>query len=261
MKKVIAVTGPMRSGTSCVTGLLELCGFNLGRNIRVLRNPTSMNPKGHFELDLLFTVNHRLLTECGPGYDVFNPPQREKLLNQASRRKNYFNLFRKKFDGELCKDPLFCHTIGAWRQNWPELTAVIFCLRNPPAVASSMQTRYSLTISRGMSLWHTYSSRFLENTSGMPVFIFDYDRFCREPSATFSQLLTWLNRPVSEKTVQRHLNSFFIAPCSIPAFTTEYRGQVPRETDEMYTALQKASIQQIPASLPGTPTLELCTQP
>ena len=52
MNKVTIVTGPLRSGTSCVTGLLELCGFDLGKNVRILRNPTPMNPRGHFEPDL-----------------------------------------------------------------------------------------------------------------------------------------------------------------------------------------------------------------
>ena len=45
IKEASIVTGPMRSGTSCVTGLLERCGFDLGRNIRVLRDSTPMNPR------------------------------------------------------------------------------------------------------------------------------------------------------------------------------------------------------------------------
>jgi hypothetical protein len=75
----------MRSGTSCVTGLLELCGFDLGRNIRVLRNPTPMNPRGQFEHDLLFTVNERLLVETGILYGVFVPPPHDELMALAAK--------------------------------------------------------------------------------------------------------------------------------------------------------------------------------
>lgn len=57
MTSVTLVTGPLCSGTSCVTGLLELCGFDLGRRVRILRNPTDYNPKGHFEPDLLVTIS------------------------------------------------------------------------------------------------------------------------------------------------------------------------------------------------------------
>ena len=63
MKVIIVVTGPMRSGTSCVTGMLERCGFDLGRNVRILRKKTRYNPTGHFEPDLLYAINERLLSE------------------------------------------------------------------------------------------------------------------------------------------------------------------------------------------------------
>lgn len=62
-----------------MTGLLELCGLDLGKNIRILRDPTEYNLKGHFEHDLLFTVNERLLIESGEeGAGVFSVPSEKK---------------------------------------------------------------------------------------------------------------------------------------------------------------------------------------
>ncbi len=81
MKEVTIVTGPMRSGTSCTTGLLERCGLDLGRNIRILRNKTEFNPSGHFEADLLFTINERLIVETPGGpWDAFHVPDEQAMF-------------------------------------------------------------------------------------------------------------------------------------------------------------------------------------
>lgn len=214
MKEITIVTGPMRSGTSCVTGLLELCGFDLGRNIRVLRDETPMNPRGHFEHDLLFAVNERLLTEIALFWGIFVPPPRDELMALAAKRQNYFRIFLKKFDGELCKDPLFCLTLAAWRDVWPELRRAVFCLRHPAEVAVSMNKRYGTEFDEGLRIWGEYSLRFLENSKGMDVFVFDYNRFCREPAGTFADLLNWLGRPADLETLRGNIASFWSAPAS-----------------------------------------------
>ena len=214
MRETTIVTGPMRSGTSCVTGLLELCGFDLGRNIRVLRDETPMNPRGHFEHDLLFAVNERLLTEIAPFWGIFAPPPHDEVMVLAAKRQNYFRIFLKEFDGELCKDPLFCLTLAAWRDVWPELRRAVFCLRHPAEVAVSMNKRYGTEFDEGLRIWGEYSLRFLENSKGMDVFVFDYNRFCREPAGTFADLLNWLGRPADLETLRGNIASFWSAPTS-----------------------------------------------
>jgi hypothetical protein len=214
MRETAVVTGPMRSGTSCVTGLLELCGFDLGRNIRVLRDPTPMNPRGHFEHDLLFAINERLLTEISPLWGIFMPPPREEIMELAAKRQNYFRVFLKEFDGELCKDPLFCLTLAAWRNAWPELCRAVFCVRHPAEVAMSMSKRYGTDFDEGLRVWREYSLRFIENSDGMSVFFFDYNRFCGEPLNTFAELLKWLSRPADSETLRGDIASFWSAPAS-----------------------------------------------
>jgi hypothetical protein len=210
MKKVTVVTGPMRSGTSCLTGLLERCGFDLGRNIRVTRDETDHNPKGHFETDLLFTINCRLLTEVpGRAFDPFSIPEHNAIAELASKREKYFTLFLSKFDGELCKDPLLCVTLAFWEKRWPELQGAIYCLRNPLAVAHSMHRRYQTSIQQGLSLWQEYTSRLFRNNTHCNVFIFDFDLFAQTPVPTMATLLNWLERPMKEKEIGRTLDGFF----------------------------------------------------
>lgn len=213
MRPVVIVTGPLRSGTSCITGLLEACGFDLGANVRVLRNPTSMNPRGHFEPDLLFTINERLLVEAGAGgivaTDTLPPPALPALME---KRERYFSLFIRKFDGELCKDPLLCFTLGGWRRHWPALGHAIFCVRNPPAVAASMARRYGIPERQGQRLWAAYSRAFMAGSAGLNVYWLDFDHFCHDPLAGLENLLHWLRRPLPREALSDRVAAFFIPP-------------------------------------------------
>jgi hypothetical protein len=238
MREITIVTGPMRSGTSCVTGLLELCGFDLGRNIRVLRDATPMNPRGHFEHDLLFAINERLLIEIALFWGVFTPPPRDEIMELAARREKYFRLFLREFDGDLCKDPLFCLTLGAWRKVWPELRRAVFCLRNPAEVAVSMRKRYGTDFEEGLRIWREYSLRFMENSDGLSVFIFDFNRFCRKPADTFAELLNWLGRPADLETLRCDIASFWAEPTSARPFASG-SGGLPDDIQKLYSDLLK----------------------
>lgn len=209
--QITAITGPMRSGTSCLTGLLELCGFDLGRRIRVLRNPTEFNCRGHFETDLLFTINNRLLEEVPGGfYNVFSVPDQDDLTTLASEREKYFRLFIQKFDGNLFKDPLLCLTYHLWEKRWPELNRVIFCLRHPLAVALSMQNRYMLSLDYCFNLWLTYVNRFFDSSKRSKVYIFDFDAFIESPAKSLANVLEWLGcAAVSQEDIQKHVSSFY----------------------------------------------------
>lgn len=208
--QVTVVTGPIRSGTSCVTGLLELCGFDLGRNIRVLRNETEFNPRGHFEPDLLYTINERLLIEApGGAWGLLNPPPVQALAEVAAQRERYFQLFIRKFDGNLCKDPLFCLTLPFWEQNWGALERVVFCLRRPLAAARSMNERYLVSVDLGLRLWQIYVSRFFEQEKRSPVYVLDFDAFVQAPVDNFTPLLDWLGTPLPKAELEERLERFF----------------------------------------------------
>ncbi|MDR1579536.1 MAG: hypothetical protein LBS35_04210, partial [Synergistaceae bacterium] len=156
--------------------------------------------------------------EAGFFGGIFAPPSRDELMALAAKRQKYFRIFLKKFDGELCKDPLFCLTLAAWLDVWPELRRVVFCLRHPVEVAVSMRKRYGTDFSEGLSIWREYNLRFLEtfdkNPDRMNVFFFDYNRFCREPLNMFAGLLNWFGRSVDLKTLEDNIASFWSEPTS-----------------------------------------------
>jgi hypothetical protein len=200
----------MRSGTSCVTGMLEVCGLRLGENVRVLRKKTPSNPKGHLEPDLLFVINQRLLCETpGDEWHMFNVPEEKDMSTLADQRSRYFQLFIRKFDGEVCKDPLLSLTLPYWERHWKELDRAIFCLRHPAAVSRSMQARYGITWSQALDTWHLYTERFFGARKRSRVFIFDFEELSKAPADSMIRLLRWMGRPIDEESVARAVGDFY----------------------------------------------------
>ncbi len=196
----------MRSGTSFLTGLLERCGFDLGKNIRILRKSTEHNPGGHFEPDLLFAINHQLLTEVPGGqWHLLNVPGHREMAELACRRTNYFRTFIRKFDGNLFKDPLMCLTLSFWEAHWPDLTRAVFCLRHPLAVAKSMEKRYNTTLEEGLHLWKIYTERFFKYTRKCDIFVFDFDAFSDRSFHNILALFEWLDAPVSKEKLETRM--------------------------------------------------------
>jgi hypothetical protein len=238
MKNIVVVTGPLRSGTSCLTGLLERCGFDLGRNIRVARVPTEHNPRGHFEPDLLFTINACLLSEVEMKDGIFYVPDAQALTELAAKRQRYFQLFLRKFDGQLCKDPLFCLTLPLWERHWPALRQAIYCLRHPLAVARSMEKRYGISLEHGLQLWHTYTTRFFQGTNRCEIFVFDFDAFQHQPQAVLAQLLVWLGRPQPEPEFQKQLAGYWEATFVHWTFDATALQSLPVSVQELYLQLR-----------------------
>ncbi len=233
----------MRSGTSCVTGLLEQCGFNLGQNIRVLRDETPFNPKGHFEHDLLYAINERLLIEVpGDTWTIWHVPEAKAMQDLAAQREHYFRLFLRKFDGNLCKDPLFCLTLPFWQSHWTALRRIVFCLRHPLAVAQSMQRRYALSLAQGLELWQTYTQRFFASAKQCPVYIFDFDAFTANPLPVFSSLLAWLEQPRARADLEVILHDFYGAEHVHWTCREHTLETLPRPIQELYTQVRAHSV-------------------
>ncbi len=209
-RQITVVTGPMRSGTSCVIGMLEVCGFQLGDGVRILRDETPSNPRGHLEPALLFVINQRILGETpGGSWDLFNVPGERDMAALADQRERYFQTFIRKFNGNICKDPLLCLTLPYWERHWKDLEKAIFCLRHPVAVGRSMQARYGVTWSNAVEIWHLYTDRFFSARKRSQVYIFDFDKFSKTPTPSMIDLLCWLGREIDPESVAHAVDDFY----------------------------------------------------
>lgn len=97
-KSIVVVLGMHRSGTSAVTRALAVLDSHLGD---VLHPPAVDNPKGFWADSSCLTLNKRLLTQMGSGYDMLGCPTKltETLRTDAgleSLLQDAIHLIREK---------------------------------------------------------------------------------------------------------------------------------------------------------------------
>lgn len=202
------VTGPARSGTSCLTGLLARCGFSLGRRMHVDCAPSIYNPTGHYELPTMIRHERKLLSLAGGTWKRLPPSRLLQIVGDAYPQ--LLDPIIETFDGDLCKSPMMCATLPLWEKRWPALGTAIFCLRHPNAVAASMENRYeNMDRATALDIWHAYTTRFFADPHRSRTWIFDFDAFRADPLPALQDLLAWLGRPLDADEARDRLGSLY----------------------------------------------------
>src|SRR5215472_16677028 len=134
-RQAICVLGMHRSGTSCLTGLLEDAGVYLGGVSK--KNPHNL--KGNQENLKVMHLHNEVLAGNDGSWD--RPPAGAARWSDAQRAllreivKEYAGHGRWAF-----KDPRTLFTLPAWQELLPDL-AYIGTFRHPGAVAQSLHRR------------------------------------------------------------------------------------------------------------------------
>jgi hypothetical protein len=149
-----------RSGTSALSGILQLLGFDLGTD---LMGPNEFNPSGYWENQQIVRLNERILSHLGTSWsDVFMLPYR---LDRTNLREVFEaeakSLLQKAFSGKrpwVLKDPRLSTLIDFWLPYLRERDAsFIHVVRHPVEVANSLARRDGFPKERSLLLW------FLQN--------------------------------------------------------------------------------------------------
>src|SRR6202011_5884374 len=149
-----------RSGTSALSGILHLRGFDLGAN---LLEANEFNPTGYWENQAIVRLNEQILSHLGTSWcDVFLPPYR---LEDTDLREVFGEEARDVLDQEIAgkrtwvlKDPRFSMLIAFWLPYLRERNvSFIHVVRHPIEVANSLERRDGFPAERGLLLW------FLQN--------------------------------------------------------------------------------------------------
>ncbi len=144
------VLGMHRSGTSCLTGLLQTSGLWLGDVPRHSKH----NEKGNLEDRLVKRVNHDVLAALGGSW--MDPPRRipagridprpvRAALEPYRGRENW-----------VLKDPRLVLTLGVWLSHLTRCQ-LIGTFRHPLSVALSLQARDHMPVEQGIQLWTHYN--------------------------------------------------------------------------------------------------------
>ncbi|MGH8549407.1 MAG: sulfotransferase [Methylococcales bacterium] len=153
--KVISILGMHRSGTSCLSGMLENAGLNLGAVSR--QNPH--NIKGNNENQGIVALHEAVLAANQSSWDAppvagcrWNPEHLEWLCGLLL---DHYHLENWGF-----KDPRTLFTLEGWLEVAPGMK-FIGTFRHPLAVAASLMARGGGFAGRYLDLWYLYNRRLL----------------------------------------------------------------------------------------------------
>lgn len=168
--RCLVVLGMHRSGTSCLTGMVEQCGVNLGEVFT--QNP--FNKKGNRESAPIQAINNEVLAQNG---GAWNQPvlasQWDDSLRQA-RDKILDQLIPGDGSWWGFKDPRVVFTLPFWLEaiDQPNFIATF---RHPHRVAMSLNHRDGLELSAGYELWRLYNAQLLKWLTDFSVPLVDFD--------------------------------------------------------------------------------------
>jgi hypothetical protein len=152
-----------RSGTSCLTRMLQRAGMFLGGDL--MDEVACSNLEGHAESQEVVRINDRLLELSGGAWDRVPP-----TLRGDEQSAEQMRAFLQTLDGHPVagwKDPRTTLTFPLWK---PHLGSyhLVACIRHPLAVARSLQVRDGWPLDKGLALWAAYNERLLQHLATEP---------------------------------------------------------------------------------------------
>ncbi|OGW38362.1 MAG: hypothetical protein A2Y97_14385 [Nitrospirae bacterium RBG_13_39_12] len=189
--RAILILGMHRSGTSCLTGLLEQAGVFLGNVSR----KNLYNLKGNHENPRIMNLHDELLKRKGGSWQ--EPP--EVVVWPKDLKKIRDEIIRD-YAGKTCwgfKDPRTLLVLEGWMEVILSLQ-LVGIYRHPLLVAESLLRRDKFSIEKGLSLWARYNEKLLTyyKKYHFPIISFDNEPF----SEKFSQLCKLLGLLTGVKT-------------------------------------------------------------
>ena len=190
-----------RSGTSALTGALELCGAWVGETSELTEaNPE--NPRGFWERRDTREICDRLLHAAGADWwrvTQFEPEAipRAVLAEEGTEFAKVVSSLDEHGTWVL-KEPRVCLLLSVLR-DYITNPICIQIVRNPLEVARSLQVRNGFTISAGIGLWEVYNRLALKASETLPRVLVSHEDLMLHPAETLAGVLERLaERGVAE---------------------------------------------------------------
>jgi len=168
-----------RSGTSAVTGVLNILGLNLGKHVNL--DKMEENEKGFFENKRVKEINDAIFIRLNMRWDDvriwdfwWENPEVVEL------KENAIKILEYEFDDVESfgiKDPRMCVTLPFWQNILSDKYNIktILIMRNPLEVAFSLQKRNEFKIEKGLELWYQYNASAITHIQKHPNCIVKFD--------------------------------------------------------------------------------------
>lgn len=220
--KTLIILGMHRSGTSCITRILNQNGLTLGKD---LIQADAGNPRGYWENLAVYWINERILKKSNGSWD--NPPK--TILSNIYIHLEILRVFYNRDWRQshlIIKDPRMVLTWDSWKKHLKNYH-ILTVFRNPDSVAKSLNRRDGMDNLKGLSLWQNYNEKIINIQKMETMMFLDFD-----DAASFETKI---------KTVTDKLNLTF-NPKSLAFYNPNYKTSdtsSPATKNDLYTELKK----------------------
>ena len=190
-KRAVLVLGMHRSGTSAVSRFVNMLGFDLGEHLMESRED---NPKGFWENSEIIRFNEELMSADGIRWDSIDSDI-DKTIDRgltAKSQKSAHAIIQKEFSSDdiVIKDPRLCRLLPVWQKLLADLefdVVPVLVIRDPTAVARSLEKRDMMPTNRGLLLWLLYTFEVLDCLVDPPILV-NYDLLMQDADTGLASL-------------------------------------------------------------------------
>ena len=190
----LIVLGMHRSGTSAITGALNVCGAWVGEE-EELTAANEENPRGFWERRDIRRICDRLLHASEADWwkiGSFDPNAIPPDVMRQERTRFASIVSRLDEHGTWAiKEPRLCFLLPVLRDHITN-PVCIHIFRNPLEVAQSLQVRNGFDVAAGLALWETYNRHALSASENLPRVLISYEALALRPMETIGRLLASL---------------------------------------------------------------------
>ncbi|MGH8601293.1 MAG: sulfotransferase family protein [Gammaproteobacteria bacterium] len=258
--KALLVLGMHRSGTSALTGTLNLLGIHVGDSL--IPASEDVNPKGFWEHAGVVDLHERLLASIGSSWsDERSLPQQWWLLPEVQLfRQELVQMLEADFAKVAVwaiKDPRMCRLMPLWHQVFEDLGCsprVVIILRDPREVARSLAIRDGISEERSALLWLQHLLNAEKWTRKYPRTIITFEGLLENWRTAAERIESELEMPLKylDAEVQRRVDSFLEPTLRHHAFVGSSSGAVTKLALEVYRILAELhDTERLEASLEG----------
>lgn len=249
-RRMVAVLGVHRSGTSALSRSLQALGIDLGDNL--MPPAQNINDKGFWEDLDFYEFNERLLNKAGSAWHRLSPMADERFLGPdfAAERFDATALVEKKMsDTEVFafKDPRTALLLPFWQCIFDDLQIpcyYVISVRNPLEVSESLRKRDGFDPVRSVLLWAKHLSAAVDYSSGQKRVFVDYSALVNSPREQLKRIADCLGLRMPAANSKRFLSfaADFLDPGlrhhRISGNELERSAIVPEPVRQLYRVLQ-----------------------
>lgn len=207
-QKVLVVLGMHRSGTSLVANAVRKLGVATGEE---LMGPNEFNQSGYGEDIRVVRMHDALLAALDRSWNTvkgtFPLPANwtEKLEFNATREQlaGYLRLEFARAGGKVwaVKDPRMSMLLPLWFRLERDLEfemVPVFCIRDPDAVAASIEKRDGMPSGLGRLIWLQFNAAVVTRIGNRVKTVLNYDDWFTEPDTNLSRLAAALDHQITD---------------------------------------------------------------